>query len=186
MAKNLKHFVTKADHYLGDLNAPITLVEYGDFECDDTKAMLPIIKKLRKQFGEKLLFVFRHFPLTDLKHIHPHAKQASVAAEIAHEYKKFWGIHDLLFKNQLHLEIKDLAKYLKSLGITIPIEEFKEKMKQDVYWKKVEQSFNDGLMSGATGTPRFYVNGLLYEGDYSYGDLKKTIANGLNKSHKRK
>ncbi|MDE2025950.1 MAG: thioredoxin domain-containing protein [Patescibacteria group bacterium] len=150
------------DHHRGDLTAPMALVEYGDFECEDSLAAYLIVKQLQAKFGDKLVFVFRHFPLTDLKHIHPHAKQASVACEIAAEYGKFWGMHDLLFENQIHLEENDLAEMAVSLGIDK--KEFLSKQKDPKYMKKVEKSYENGLENGVHGTPTFFMNNVLYEG----------------------
>ena len=86
-----------SDHIRGSINAPITIVEYGDYECPYTGMAYPIIKELMKQFGEQIYFVFRNFPLND---IHPHAQHAAEAAETAAAQDKFWQMHDYLFEHQ--------------------------------------------------------------------------------------
>lgn len=150
------------DHYRGNLTAPLVLVEYGDFECEDSLAAYLIIKQLQKTFGDRLVFIFRHFPLTDLKHIHPHAKQASVACEIAAKYGKFWEMYDLLFENQTHLEENDLVEMAVSLGIDK--KEFLSKLNDPKYLGIVGESYKNGLENGVHGTPTFFMNNVLYEG----------------------
>ncbi len=152
----------KDDHYKGILNAPLALVEYADFECEDSLAAYPIVKQIQKIYRDKLVFVFRHFPLTDLKNIHPHAKKAAVASEIASEYGKFWEMHDLLFENQTHLEDNDLIKLAISIGIDK--DEFLTKGKDEKYMRKVEKSYENALANGIHGTPTFFMNNVLYEG----------------------
>ena len=103
--------VTHLDHVLGPEAARVTLVEYGDFECPNCGQAYPAVKILRKHFGERMRFVFRHFPLRE---VHPHAKLAAEAAEAAGAQSKFWPMHDLLFENQLHLKAKSLRRYAEA------------------------------------------------------------------------
>ena len=90
----LKVPISADDHVQGPANAPVTLLEYGDFECPHCGAAYPIVKAIQKAIGSKLLFVYRHFPLS---RIHPHAEHAAEIAEAAGEHGKFWPMHDLLF-----------------------------------------------------------------------------------------
>lgn len=179
--KKMVPAVSKKDHIIGKFDAPIALVEYADFECSDSLAVYPIIKKLVQEFGSNLLFVFRHFPLTDVKYIHPHANQAHVASEIAAENGKFWEMHDKLFENQTKLERTDFAGYLSSIGVKIPFEQFEDQMKNVKYWKVVAKSVKNGIKSGVTGTPRFFINGVLYQEKETYIDLKKALEAGKRK-----
>ena len=94
-----------SDHIRGSINAPITLVEYGDYECPYTAAAYPIVKEIMSQFADKIYFVFRNFPLND---IHPHAQVAAEAAEAAATQDKFWDMHDYLFEHQKALEYHHL------------------------------------------------------------------------------
>src|SRR5579871_499235 len=97
----LKVPVTDNDHIQGNEHAPITLVEYGDYECPYCGQAYPIVKKIQKYFGENLRFVFRNFPIVDS---HPHAGIAAMAAEFAATQGKFWEMHDVLYENQEYLE----------------------------------------------------------------------------------
>ncbi len=105
--------VSHSDHILGPETARITLVEYGDFECPNCGQAFHAVKILRRHFGERMRFVFRHFPLRE---IHLHAELAAEAAEIAGAQNKFWPMHDFLFENQLHLKAKSLRRYAEGGG----------------------------------------------------------------------
>src|SRR5438876_2538568 len=102
------------DHMLGASHAPVTVVEYGDFECPNCKQAAPAVKMLLHHFAGKLGFVFRHFPLEG---VHPHALQAALAAETAGGQGKFWPMHDLLFENQSHLKAHQLRGYARRLEL---------------------------------------------------------------------
>src|SRR5215471_223107 len=108
--------VTHLDHILGPETAKVTVVEYGDFECPNCGQAYPAVKILRKYFGERVRFVFRHFPLRE---VHPHAELAAEAAEAAGAQGKFWPMHDLLFENQLHLKAKSLRGYAEKAGVDL-------------------------------------------------------------------
>lgn len=105
---------SEKDHIQGSMNAPVTLVEYGDYECPYTGQAHPIVKEIQKQLGDRLLFVFRNFPLTQ---IHAHAEHAAEAAEAAAAQGKFWDMHDYLFKHQRALDDNHLLKYAEEIGI---------------------------------------------------------------------
>jgi protein-disulfide isomerase len=147
--------VTFADHAQGPQDAPVTLVEYGDFECPHCGAAHPIIKTIQRHLGDRLRFVYRHFPLTQ---IHPHAQHAAEMAEAAGYQGKFWAMHDTLFDNQAALEDEDLVAYAEALGIdgrwaasALVAHTFAENVRQD---------FITGVRSGVNGTPTFFVNGV--------------------------
>src|ERR671916_1650610 len=108
--------VGERDHVRGPASAEVTLVEYGDFECPYTKMARPGVRRLRHDFGDRLLFAFRTFPLT---RIHPHAQAAAEAAEAAAAQGRYWEMHNLLFDNQRALEDKDLRHYAKQLGLDL-------------------------------------------------------------------
>src|SRR3712207_2321511 len=97
----LSRSVGPDDHVSGPEDAPVTLVEYGDFECPHCGRAYPIIEQVRRQMGARLRFVYRHFPLTQA---HPHAQHAAETAEVAGEHGQFWAMHDALFENQDALE----------------------------------------------------------------------------------
>lgn len=106
--------VGERDHVIGPLTAPVTLVEYGDFECPFCGAAYPMTKGLLGYFGDRLCFAYRHFPLTT---VHPHAEHAAEAAEAAGAQGKFWGMHDLLFEHQRALDAPHLIQYAALLGL---------------------------------------------------------------------
>ena len=116
--------VNDLDHIQGPRTAPVNLVEYGDYECPYTGQAYPIVKEIQKRLGDKLLFVFRNFPLSE---IHPHAQHAAEAAEAADAQGKFWDMHDYLFEHQLALDDNHLLKYAAALGIDT------DKFRKDVW-----------------------------------------------------
>ena len=173
MAK-LKVPVGPADHAQGRADAPVTLVEYGDYECPHCGRAHPIVKALQKRFGSQLRFVFRNFPLRE---IHPHAEAAAEAAEFAATQDKFWEMHDLIYENQQALSdelLLDLAKRLtldaRELARALEIGEFVERVKKD---------FSGGVRSGVNGTPTFFINGQRHDADFALDTLGRAITEAL-------
>lgn len=156
---NLTVPVSKDDHWQGDRNAYITLVEYGDYECPYCGKAHPIVKKLQEALGDELKVVFRNFPLTK---IHPNAMRAAEAAEAAGLQGKFWEMHDLLFENQTDLSEESLAKYAEEIGIDV--EKFKSDMVDENINSRVMSDFESGVESGVNGTPTFFINGERFNG----------------------
>jgi protein-disulfide isomerase len=154
--------VSAQDHAIGPEDAPVTLVEYGDFECPYCGMAHPIVKAAQHALGNQLRFVFRNFPLAEA---HPHARIAAQAAEAAGAQGRFWEMHDLLFENQNALEPQDLVGYAKSLGLDIP--QFERDLEAGTYTKKVRDDFRSGVKSGVNGTPTFFVNGERYDGSWA-------------------
>jgi protein-disulfide isomerase len=153
------------DHATATDHAAITLVEYGDYECGYCGRAYPIVKNIRRHFGDKLRFVFRNFPLKQ----HPHAELAAEVAEAAAGQGKFWEMHDMLYEHQNALESGHLLDYARKLEldvkrITLDIE-------GRVYLPRVKEDCESGARSGVTGTPGFFVNGQLFDGDWSGHDL---------------
>ena len=149
------------DHIQGPANAPVTLVEYGDFECPYCGAAYAIIKKIQEIMGDRLRFVFRHFPLTQ---IHPHAQPAAEAAEAAGAQGQFWEMHDLLYENQPRLDASHLLKYSEELGLDTV--RFVRELEEGVYRERVREDFMSGVRSGVNGTPAFFINGVRYDGSW--------------------
>jgi formate-nitrite transporter family protein len=112
----LNNPVTELDHTSGPATAPVTLVEYGNFECIHCGRAYPVIKQVRKLLGDNLRFVFRHFPTVQT---HPHSLRAAEAAEAAAAQQKFWQMHDELFTHQAALEDRDLSRYAKRIGLNL-------------------------------------------------------------------
>jgi len=160
MAK-LKPAVNSNDHIQGNINAPIELVQYGDYQCPHCGRAYPIIKSIQKKLGDNLKFVFRNFPLSE---IHPNAVNAAVAAEAAAAQNKFWEMHDIIYENQQHLSDVDLVRYAVKIGLDP--EEFEADFETPRFLEKTESDFESGVRSGVNGTPSFFINGEKYEEDW--------------------
>lgn len=158
------------DWTAGPDDAPVTLVEYGDFECPHCGAMEPVIRSLREWAGNNLRFVFRNFPLTAS---HPHAELAAEAAEAAGAQGAFWPMHDKLLANQQALTEHDLIQYAADLGLDVNT--FTSALEHHLYQPKVQADFMSGVRSGVGGTPTFYINGTRYDGDYDEESLRKAV-----------
>jgi protein-disulfide isomerase len=156
------------DHIQGPADAPVTLVEYGDYQCPYCGAAYPIIKEVQARMGERLRFVFRNFPISTS---HPRAEQAAEAAEAAAAQGRFWEMHDLLYENQARLRDEDLHAYAERLGLDLGT--FDRELAEHVYAERVHEDFMSGVRSGVNGTPTFYVNGARHDGPY---DLETLVA----------
>jgi protein-disulfide isomerase len=154
--------VGPTDHVLGPDHAPVTVVEYGDFECPHCKQATGTVKLMLSRFEQQVRFAFRNFPLEG---VHPHAMHAAQAAECAGGQGKFWPMHDLLFEKQQHLKMAQLREYAQSLGLDMA--RFTAEMDDEVYLQRVREHQQSGEASGVRATPTFYVNGNLV--DVSYG-----------------
>jgi protein-disulfide isomerase len=147
------------DHVQGNASAPVTLVEYGDFECPYCGTAYRTLKELQKRMGESLRFVFRNFPLAE---VHPHALAAAEAAEAAGAQGKFWQMHDVLFEHQTALGLTHLVAYAKQLGLDVP--RFSKELETHAFQERVEEEFRGGIRSGVNGTPTLFVNATRYDG----------------------
>jgi protein-disulfide isomerase len=178
---SLKPPVSELDHIKGNPNAPVQLVEYGDFQCPHCGAAHPIIKEIEKHFGENLSFVFRHFPLSES---HPMAFAAAIASEAAANQGKFWEMHDLIYENQRNLSHATLL----SMAIDLEIDKgtFQKDIQNQELADKVETDFESGIVSGVNGTPTFYINGIQHFGTFEYQVLVKAINDALTHSKPRK
>ncbi len=150
--------VGESDHVEGPANAPVTLVEYGDFECPYCGDAYPIIKAVQKAIGHRLRFVFRQFPLTEA---HAHALHAAEISEAAATIGRFWKMHDILYENQLALEDRDLLSYAKSAGLD---DEAASQAFDGRYDDHIKKDFRGGIRSGVNGTPCLFINGQRYDG----------------------
>ena len=162
--------VGQRDHIQGLDTAPVTLVEYGDYECPYCGDAYPIIKQVQKNLGNKLRFIFRNFPITQ---IHPHAQHAAEAAEAAAAQNKFWEMHDYPYEHQQALDDNHLEKYASRLGLDII--QFNHDMASHAYAQRVREDFLSGVRGGVNGTPTFYINGIRYDGSWKLETLLKTL-----------
>jgi len=163
---SLKPAVNKTDNIEGGEKALVELVEYGDYQCPHCGHAYPIVKKIQKALGEKLLFVFRNFPLQE---IHPSAVMAAVATEAAARQNKFWQMHDLIFENQNNLSEENILALAQSLKLDV--KKFENDLQDQKLLDKVNADFESGIRSGVNGTPTFFINGAKYTGSWEYADL---------------
>jgi protein-disulfide isomerase len=154
--------VNPADHYLGPSHAPVTVVEYGDFECPNCKQAAPAMKILLGRHAGRVRLVWRNFPLEE---VHPHALYAALAAEAAAGQRKFWPMHDLLFANQAHLKAPQLRHYGEQLELDMT--RYDADMGDTVYLQRVREDIESGRASGVRATPTFFLNGVVH--DVSFG-----------------
>jgi protein-disulfide isomerase len=154
--------VSRADHILGSEHAPVTLVEYGDFECPNCRQAAPVVKQLVDRFAGRVRLVWRQFPLEE---VHPHALHAALASEAAGAQRKFWQMHDLLLVHRDHLKDKALRGYADQLELDMV--RYDEDMKEQRYLQRVREHVDGARKSGARGTPTFFLNGAIF--DVSFG-----------------
>ncbi len=166
----LKVPVTSADHIQGNADAPAVLVEYGDYECPHCGHAYPIVKQVQEHFGQRLVFVFRNFPLNEM---HPNAEGAAEAAEFAAAGKRFWEMHDSLFENQDALGLPLLLELATSLGLSA--EALNRDLEDGKYTPHVKDDFMGGVRSGVNGTPTFFINGHRHDGPFELADLVAAI-----------
>ena len=166
------------DHVRGRADAPVTLVEYGDFQCPYCGEAYPVVRALQERFGDQLRFVFRHMPLPDL---HPRAPFAAEAAEAASAQDRFWEMHDRLFEHRLELDDSDLREHAEAIGVA-DSERFDAELRDGVHAARVEEDYRSGAESGVPSTPRFFVNGMIHLGSASFGELGEAIDAELHTS----
>jgi protein-disulfide isomerase len=167
----LKVPLTPLDHRIGDPDAPVELVEYGDYQCPYCAMAQPIVAELVRNFGNDLTLVFRHFPLTE---VHPQAQMAAESAEFAGAHGMFWQMHDMLFANQARLSLPVVFAIAERLNLSTT--ELREALASGRYADKVRNDFMGGVRSGVNGTPCFFINGVRHDGAYSFPALAAAIA----------
>ncbi len=177
MAK-LKVPVGPDDHAQGPADAPVTLLEYGDYECSHCGHAYPIVKALQRKFGNQLRFVFRNFPLRE---IHPNAEVAAETAEFAATRGKFWDMHDLIFENQNSLSEQMLEELAH--GLTLDRQALRDALRSGTFAERVQGDFSSGVRNGVNGTPTFFINSQRHDGDFELETLLQAIQKMIH-SHK--
>jgi protein-disulfide isomerase len=162
--------VDATDHIHGPEDAPVELVEYGDFECPHCGAAYPIVQEVQRLLGKNLRFVFRHFPLTE---IHTHAEHAAECAEAAGAQDAFWQMHDRLFENQDRLRDPDLVGYAKALNLDAA--RVAKELAAGTHEPRVRRDFASGVRSGVNGTPTFFINGVRHDGPWDLASLLEAL-----------
>jgi protein-disulfide isomerase len=166
----LKQPVGPSDHVLGPRDAPVTLVEYLDYECPFCARAHHVVAEVLRRVGDIARYVPRHFPLSQ---VHPHAVVAAQAAEAAGAQNRFWQMHSTLFENQDALEPEDLIRYAASLGVDVP--RFADELRTGVHMWKVRSDFMSGARSGVNGTPTFFINDARFDGSWDPDSLTAAI-----------
>ncbi|MFF9215261.1 Na+/H+ antiporter NhaA [Streptomyces viridosporus] len=166
------------DHIAGPPDAPLTLVEYGDFECPFCARTTGVAQELRQRFGDRLRYVFRHLPLLD---VHPHSELAARAAVAADAQGRFWQMHDLLFAHQDQLEFEDIVGYAAQLGLDV--ERFLEDLDSERTAARVRADVASAEASGARGTPTFFLGSRRHTGPYDAQTLARELETSAADSH---
>jgi protein-disulfide isomerase len=166
VADRLSEPVHAGDHVSGAPGADLELVMYGDFECPYCLAAQGILDRVRTRLGDRLRFVFRHFPLDG---VHPMARQAAELSEAAAAHGAFWPAHDALFAAQGRLQAATLVKIARDLGLDAARVE--RELADGTHAARVQHDVDTGTASGVTGTPGFFANGVMVDGAFDAGSL---------------
>jgi protein-disulfide isomerase len=166
--------VGSRDHIQGPEQAPLTLVEYGDYQCPYCGAAYPIVHEVQRRLGSHLRFVFRNFPIGTS---HPNAPMAAEAAEAAGAQGKFWEMHDMLYEHQAALEEPHLVTYARK--VDVDVERFRTELQRHTFRSRVQEDFMSGVRSGVNGTPTFYINELRHDDSYALPDLLAALQSQL-------
>jgi protein-disulfide isomerase len=157
------------DHIRGPVDSPVTVLEYGDFECPYCGQAEPVVRELLREHGE-ISYVWRHLPLND---VHPNAQLAAEAAEAAAEQGAFWEMHDLLLEHQDALGYRDLVGYARELGLDA--ERFQHDLRTRAGAGRIAEDVDAADLSGVSGTPTFFVNGIRHYGAYDIATLSAAV-----------
>ena len=158
------------DHVRGPVDAPYTLVEFGDYECPFCGRATGVVRELRRRFGDELRYVWRHLPLTD---VHPHAELAAHAAEAAAAQGRFWDMHDLLFDHQGELEVEDLLGYASQIGLDV--ERFARDLDDEGMARRIRDDAASAEASGARGIPTFFIGERRHTDPYDAETLARAL-----------
>jgi protein-disulfide isomerase len=162
--------ILPTDHVRGRSDAPLTLFEFGDYECPGCRIAYFDILKLQTTFGDRLQFAFRHYPYAK---IHPHAELAAQAAEAASAQGKFWEMHELLFSDQSRLKLHDLLGRAEALALDL--KRFKSELNDEVYLEQIRSDFRSGVQNGVYSTPGIFINGIRLNGESDFESLRRAL-----------
>jgi protein-disulfide isomerase len=168
------------DHIQGPIDAPMVLLEYGDYECPYCGEAHYVVKALQKRLGHQLCFSFRNFPLVNS---HPHAEHAAEAAEAADTQGKFWEMHDVLFENQQALYDENIAEYFSALDLDA--DRLMRDVLADAHIERIREDLHAGSRAGVGGTPTFFINGVMYEGEPDLEGLLEALSAKASQSTRR-
>jgi protein-disulfide isomerase len=162
--------VTADDHVRGRADAPVTVLEYGDYECPYCRGAARDVREMLARYPDTVRFVFRNFPIIQL---HPHAEQAAEAAEAAGAQGQFWPMYELLLQPSSRLDLGSLLDY--AAGLSLDVGRFREEVTGRAYAAKIERDVQDGVRDGVNATPKFYVNGERIDGKLPLEGLEDAI-----------
>ena len=162
--------VTERDHVRGSLEAPVVVVEYGDYECPHCGRAYWVIKELLETLGDQIAFVFRNFPINEK---HPRAERVAEALEAAGGQGRFWEMHDRFYERQHQLDAFDLEEHARVTGLDLEL--WKRDLRERTYRHRVYEDLETGRTSGVTNTPTFFINGIRHQGDYDFESLLTAI-----------
>ena len=164
----------------GPADAPVTIVEFSDFECPYCRALLPTLQRIAADYQNKVRIVYLQFPLAD---IHPNALKAAEASLCALDQAKFWPMHDLMFSDQPHLGVDDLKH--KASKLSLDMASFTKCLDSGRYFTQVRNDVSDGVKAGVTGTPALFINGRSLLGNQPYDEIRKVIEDELRRAARR-
>ena len=162
--------VTPDDHIRGPADGPVTILEYGDYECPYCRGAFRDVHRLADQHPTLIRFVFRNFPITQL---HPHAGEAAEAAEAAAAQGKFWEMYELLLQPYAHLDTDSLVMYAEVVGLQIA--QFRQELTEHAHAARIERDIAEGLRNGVNATPKFYVDGQRIDGKVPLENLAEAV-----------
>ena len=165
------------DHIWGDRRAPVTIVEYGDYECPHSALAHPVVQKLVSDFHGRLRFVFRHFPLRTL---HPKAWDAAQAAEAAGRQGRFWEMHGFLMESGGHLDREKLRQWMQDQGLSTS--RFDRDLVAQEIIDRVHEDRMSGVLSGVEQTPTFYINGVKLLDQWDRETLSAAVQKALEET----
>src|SRR5258708_38250765 len=158
------------DHTIGPADAPVSLVEYGDFQCPYCGMAHTILQDLMRLRRETIQFTYRHFPLTN---VHPYAELAAEVSEAAGARGQFWPMRDWLFEHQRSINPRQLMVGVEQLGL--PSDEIADEVGAHLYLDRIRRDFVGGVRSGVNGTPTFYIGGVRHDGGYALDELLEAV-----------
>jgi len=161
----------------GPANAPVTIVEFSDFECPFCRALFPTLQRIESDYNDKLRVIYLQFPLASM---HTHARKAAEASLCAYEQDKFWQFHDAMFNDQQHLAVEDLKR--KAEILSLDMKAFNTCLDSEKYLAEIQSDMEEGVRVGISGTPAMFINGRLLIGAQPYADIQKIIEDELQRS----
>jgi len=162
--------VTADDHVRGPADAPVTILEYGDYECPYCRGAFRDVHLLLDRYPDTVRFVFRNFPITQL---HPHAEQAAEAAEAAADQGKFWEMYELLLQPYAELDTESLVGYAEAIGLDVA--GFRADLAGHAYSARISHDVAEGVRNGVNATPKFYVNGQRIDGKVPLENVEDAV-----------